>query len=1118
MTRTVAPSAVRTLPVLAIVVCHDGEEWLPLALSSLRRSTVRPRHVLAVDTGSTDRTARLLAEAADPHGVATGPDSPPVLSGVVTLSSETGFAAAIAAAVEHAVERWGDPGAWLWILHDDCAPEPDCLEQLLHAAEVTPSAKVLGPLGLDWADPRLVVEAGLSTDASGRRQQMAAADGGPSEVLAVPSAGSLVRRELWEDLGGFDEEFPLLREDLDFGWRANAAGSLVLSVPDARLRHARALTTGQRSPDAVSSSLAALNRAHGLRVFLVNCSPFSFWFGLVRLPVLLVLRALVFFVLRRTPEAGAELSALGYLCRGRGNLRAARARRRKTPRPGTVRGLFTGRFTRLRNAVRAGVVGLVRKGVESDMALGTVPEGVQQDSVWIPPEALAASRASSPVGPDALPAGALRGLSARGSGLRRPGTVVAVALPEAPTRDEAPDTEDAASAEPVEADATLPSPVPRPAPPAPEPELVFVEVNRRRVLAATVFAPPFVLAVVLTALALAVNAGRLGLDLSGGGLLPVGGLGEIWSAYLSPWHAIAGGTGAPAPATLPVLGTIGAVFTPIGGPAALVAILLIGDIPLAGLSAYAATRKLPVRRWVRAVVAATYALLPAATASVAQGRLDVVVVHLVLPLVVAGITRLLTRPGTRWLHVSALSAFGVALLGAFSPLAHALALAGLLIGFVVLPAPTGLARRVASVGIVVILPLVLLLPWPTVLLKHPELLLHGLGGPAAPASGTDLAGLTPGGPGAWPIGVVVLAATLVALVVRPTKQVAGGLALAVLGVLGVVLVRQIPVTPLQGGAATTGYTGVPLLVVGAGLLWAVLATWQRGGSSGVPAAWLPKAAGIAGVVVLAALGTGAVVTGHEGPLSAQPRAQLAPEVAADVAASGRAVLDLSTAGEPVRQTGGRLALFGDDELAPTPGTPDRLAGWRRDLGQGDANAVKRVFAAAAASGVQYVVLPRGTDPRAFVAMAGDLVATAAPMSDGRPVLKLVAKSGGVELISPELAKQAVTGGGAPGAAPGVSPVDARLPAVRVRASDGPTGRLLVLAAEQEAGWQATVNGKAVPIVPAWGHQVAVSIPPSPSEVSVTFPGTERGLLLLVQLAAVLFTALTAVPPRRRQRA
>lgn len=1098
--RTVVPPAVRTLPVLAIVVCHDGEEWLPLALSALRRSTVRPRHVLAVDTGSTDRTPKLLADAAQPGAAA----EEPVLSGVVTLTSETGFAEAVAAGVAHAVERWGDPGTWLWVLHDDCAPEPDCLDQLVRAAEENPSAKVLGPLGIDWADPRLIVEAGLSTDASGHRQQMAAPDGEPSEVLAVPSAGSLVQRELWDALGGYDEDFPLLREDLDFGWRANAAGSLVLSVPSARVRHARAVSTGQRTPDAAGRPLTALNRSHGVRVFLVNCSTPSFWFGLVRLPVMLVLRAFVFFVLRRTTEAGAELAALGYLCGGKGNLRAARARRREQPRPGTVRGLFTSRIARLRNAISAGVVGLVRRGVQSDVALGTVPDSVEQESAWIPPEALAASGAR-PVGPDALPAGALRGLSTRGRGLRRPGTVVAVTLPEAPVSEE--DTEPAGET------AAQPSPSPRPEPAAPEPDLVFVEVNRRRVLAATVFAPPVVLVVLLTALALALNRGRLGLDLWGGQLLPVGGLGEIWSTYLSPWHSVAGGTGAPAPATLPVLGTIGAIFAPIGGPAALVAILLIGDIPLAALSAYVATRKLAVRRWVRAAVAATYALLPAATASVAQGRLDVVVVHLVLPLVVAGIVRLLTRPGTRWLHVSALSAFGVALLGAFSPLAHGLALVGLLVGFVVLPAPSGLARRVPSVGIVVLLPLVLLLPWPTVLLRHPELLLQGLGGPAAPASATDLAGLTPGGPGAWPIGVVVLAATLVALVVRPRKQVVGGLALAVLGLIGVVLVRQVQLTPMQGGAPASGYAGVPLLVVGAGLLWAVLATWQRGGPA-VPAVWLPKVLAVAGVVVVAALAAGAVATGPEGPLTAAARPQLAPEVAADVAATGRAVLDVS-AGQ-VRQTGGRLALFGDDELAPVKGTPERLAEWRRGLGQGDVAALKRVFAAAAAAGVQYVVLPAGTDARAFAAAASDLAAVAAPTSDGRPALRLLPKSGEVALISPELAKQAVTGGGAPGTNPGISPVAARLPEVRVRASEGPTGRLLVLAAEQEAGWQASVDGKAVPIVPAWGHQVAVSVPPRSSEVSVTFPGTERGLLLLVQLAAVLFTALTAIPSRRRE--
>ena len=136
------------------------------------------------------------------------------------------------------------------------------------------------------------------------------------------------------------------------------------------------------------------------------------------------------------------------------------------------------------------------------------------------------------------------------------------------------------------------------------------------------------------------------------------------------------------------------------------------------------------------------------------------------------------------------------------------------------------------------------------------------------------------------------------------------------------------------------------------------------------------------------------------------------------------------------------------------------------------------------------------------------------MSDGRPVLRLLPPGGQVMLISPELAKQAVTGQGAPGAASGLVPVPAGLPDVRVRVSDGLTGRLLVLAAEQEAGWQASVNGERVPIVPAWGHQVAVSVPPQQSEVVVEHPSTLRNILLLGQIAAILFSALTAVPSRR----
>ncbi|HKN97847.1 MAG TPA: glycosyltransferase, partial [Pseudonocardiaceae bacterium] len=124
-------------------------------------------------------------------------------------------------------------------------------------------------------------------------------------------------------------------------------------------------------------------------------------------------------------------------------------------------------------------------------------------------------------------------------------------------------------------------------------------------------------------------------------------------------------------------------------------------------------------------------------------------------------------------------------------------------------------------------------------------------------------------------------------------------------------------------------------------------------------------------------------------------------------------------------------------------------------------------------------------------------------------------SGAATLISPALARQAVTGGRPPTTlgAQGISPVDAAPPDVAVRVSEGPPGRLLVLAANDEDSWQATIDGQAAPIVRAWGHQVAVTVPTTAADVRVAVPTTLRDVLLLVQAAVLLFTGLTAIPGR-----
>ena len=144
----------------------------------------------------------------------------------------------------------------VWLLHDDSAPAPSCLERLLAAADAHPRTAILGPKALGWHDRRLLLEVGFSITGAGRRVtglERREHDQGQhddrSEVHAVGSAGMLVRRDVWDALGGFDPQLPLYRDDLDLCWRAWRAGHEVRVVPDAVIHHREASAHGRRADD-----------------------------------------------------------------------------------------------------------------------------------------------------------------------------------------------------------------------------------------------------------------------------------------------------------------------------------------------------------------------------------------------------------------------------------------------------------------------------------------------------------------------------------------------------------------------------------------------------------------------------------------------------------------------------------------------------------------------------------------------------------------------------------------------------------------------------------------------------------------------------------------------------
>ncbi len=664
--------------------------------------------------------------------------------------------------------------------------------------------------------------------------------------------------------------------------------------------------------------------------------------------------------------------------------------------------------------------------------------------------------------------------------------------------------------------------------------LTLVDVGIGTRIRQFLLAPPTLLTAAMTVLAVLVNRHRLGLDLAGGRLLPIEGLLETWSSYLASWHPIGGGSAAPPPAALAVIGVLG---LPVGSPAVAVSLLLLGALPLAALSAYRATCALPVSRERRALAAAGYALLPPAVAGLAQGRLDVVLVHLLLPLVLAGSVAVLrggtVGPSGGWLSTAAGTALGLAVIGAFAPLIHLLALAVVLVGFVVTPAPrVATPRRAVGLFAVVLLPLGLLVPWPAVVIQRPAVLLHGVGAvvPEQVPGWLRLLALDPGGPGAAPwVGAVVVIAAVIALVARPSRAMLPGLGLVLLGVAAVVVLVRSPMRPLVGGDPRPGSTAGALLLIGCGLLWIVLLA----GRTAKPIQWRVsdqwrrlvgdrwnRALSATPWVGVAALSTAAVAIGASGTLTAGPPAglpMLAPSLTAELARSGTSVLVVGAQGEPVRLTRSRTARFGDDDIAPLRATGARLERVAAALRAGQPGETSAAIANVAATGVQFVVLPTAAQGARALAAAGPLARPAPPTTDGRPVLRVTRPVPGAELLGPALAAQARTGASPP-IEPGVSGVlaPAAPPRVAVRVAPGAEGRLLVVAANDEPDWRASVNGREVPVVRGWGHQVAVPVQGGAAEVRVDRSDATRNALLLAEGAVLLLVAGTAVPSRRRQ--
>lgn len=126
-------------------------------------------------------------------------------------------------------------GEYVAFLSNDARPHPRWLAAAVAVLQSDPSIGCVASKVLDWEGENVrYVDGGLTWFGMGFQPYAGLPDrpswGLDKDVLFATNVAMVVRADLYRDVGGFDERYFMLLEDVDFGWRLNLLGHRVRYV------------------------------------------------------------------------------------------------------------------------------------------------------------------------------------------------------------------------------------------------------------------------------------------------------------------------------------------------------------------------------------------------------------------------------------------------------------------------------------------------------------------------------------------------------------------------------------------------------------------------------------------------------------------------------------------------------------------------------------------------------------------------------------------------------------------------------------------------------------------------------------------------------------------------
>jgi hypothetical protein len=218
------------LDISVIIVTYNSAGCIAACVESVLAQTGVAWEVIVVDNASADDTLARLKQLA---------------CRVISSGENLGFGRGNN--LGFAASR----GRFIYLLNPDARlTAPDALAELCRQMDAHPRWGMAGTL-IHSAEGR--VESAPATDYPGSRHVHRDFSMLPGQITWIMGASMVVRRELYEQLGGFDPGFFLYSEETDFCLRMREAGHEIGHVATVAVSHVGGASEDARDPHDVSA-------------------------------------------------------------------------------------------------------------------------------------------------------------------------------------------------------------------------------------------------------------------------------------------------------------------------------------------------------------------------------------------------------------------------------------------------------------------------------------------------------------------------------------------------------------------------------------------------------------------------------------------------------------------------------------------------------------------------------------------------------------------------------------------------------------------------------------------------------------------------------------------------